>query len=182
MQLKSSIEVALIAAFCVKTRAIGKNGRIPWLIKEDLEYFKGLTTGSAVIFGRKTFESIGSALPGRTNIILSRNNDFSAENAAVVPSLEKAIEEAERSGCRKAFICGGGKVYEEGLSLAETIYTTEVEGCYEGDAFFPQIDPSVFEEISRISRSNESHSWDFVIYQRKKSLLPGRPLHHPAET
>lgn len=168
---KKNAEVAVIAAFCVKTRVIGKDGKIPWMIKEDLSHFKELTSGKghAVIFGRKTFESIGHALPNRLNIILSKNPDFKAQNAFVVKSLKEALDLAEKQKCKKIFICGGGKIYEEGIKIAEKIFATEISGNFEGDTFFPYISSDDFTECQRIKYSNTNYSWDFVTYQRNKS-------------
>lgn len=166
--IDSKQKVAVIAAFCINTRAIGKNGKIPWNIPEDLHLFKKITSGSAVIFGRKTFESIGRPLPERFNIVLSRNNDFSAESVATAHSLQEGLLLAENAGYEKIFICGGAKVYEEGLLFANTIYATEVSGNFEGDAFFPEI-PETFTETERTACSDGKYNWEFVTYQRKKS-------------
>lgn len=163
------MEVAVIAAFSKNGRVIGKDSRIPWNIPEDLHRFKALTMGNAVIFGRKTFEGIGRTLPGRYNIVLSREPSFVAEGALKCSSLKDALEACEAAGFRKAFICGGQAVYEEGIKAADVIYATEVCGDFDGDRFFPEIDESVF-----YASEHEKHSgkipFEYILY-RKKDIL-----------
>lgn len=128
-------EINIIAAVS-ENGVIGKDGQIPWHISEDLRRFKELTTGHVVVMGRKTFESIGRALPNRVNIVVTRDHNFNAEGCIVCHSFEDAIRVAKESDDR-IFIMGGGQVYEEGMQIADNLYLTIVEGEFEGDTFFP---------------------------------------------
>jgi dihydrofolate reductase len=136
--------LSLIAAMS-ENRVIGSGNRIPWSIPSDLKRFSEITMGHPVIFGRKTFESIGRPLHGRKNIILTEQRDYHVEGASVVHSLADALG---LCGDEEVFVCGGGPLYQEAISQADRIYLTVVHGVYEGDAFFPDI-PAVFTETAR---------------------------------
>ncbi|MBN2323856.1 MAG: dihydrofolate reductase [Spirochaetes bacterium] len=140
--------VSIIAAMS-KNRVIGNNGKIPWHIQEDMRFFKRKTRGHTVIMGRKTYESIGKPLSDRINIVLSKNSEFRAPGAIVIPSLEAALERTAVNE-DEVFIIGGEKVYEEALKKADRIYISLVEEDFTGDTFFPEI-TGPFEEISRKS-------------------------------
>ena len=161
-------EIIIIVAFSKNGRIIGNNGRIPWTLPEDLQHFKELTTGNAIIMGRKTFESIGRALPERMNIIVTRNKDFCVEDAYIAKSPEKAIEFAKNAGYKKIFICGGQQIYQQMMDYADYIYATEVCGEYEGDAFFPEINENEFVEVKREKCENHERKmkWEFVYFNR----------------
>lgn len=131
-----------------ENNAIGKNNSLLWHISEDLKYFKSVTTGHPVIMGRKTFESIGRALPNRTNIIITRNSVFKAEGCIIANSLEEAINYAKQIS-DEYFVIGGGTIYKEAMEKAGTIYLTEVHHKYEADTFFPAIDKKKWKEIER---------------------------------
>jgi len=139
--------ISIIAAVG-KNLAIGKDGKLLWHISDDLKRFKRLTTGHAIIMGRKTFKSIGRALPDRTNIVITRNKDFNTDGALIAGSLEEAIEIAEhttpplapllnRGGDKEIFVIGGGEIYAQALSIADKLYLTLVESNADGDTFFP---------------------------------------------
>lgn len=153
--------IALIAAVA-ENRVIGKDGRMPWDIPEDLEHFKRLTMGNAVIMGRKTYEEIGRPLPGRRNIILSKTRKFDGENCVTVSSPEEAIREA---GNRDIFVIGGEEVFRMFLPLAEVLYLTEIEREYEGDTFFPSFSLSEFERSAE-RRSETPVPHRYVTYRR----------------
>ena len=125
-----------------KQHVIGKANDIPWHLPADLKYFKKVTTGHPIIMGRKCYESIGRALPNRTNIVVSRNPDFQAEDCILVHSLAAGLVVAQERGAEEAFIIGGGEIYRRGLPLSTRLYITyinvEVE---EADVFFPDFDP-----------------------------------------
>ena len=161
-------EIIIIVAFSKNGRIIGNNGRIPWTLPEDLQHFKELTTGNAIIMGRKTFESIGRVLPERMNIVVTRNKDFCVEDAYIAKSLEKAIEIAKNAGYKKIFICGGQQIYQQMMDYADYIYATEVCGEYEGDAFFPKINENEFVEVKREKCENHERKmkWEFVYFNR----------------
>ena len=136
-----------------QNRVIGRNNKLPWQLPEDLRYFKRITMGKPVIMGRKTFESIGRSLPGRTNIVVTRNPQWSAEGVKTVDSLDaarKLCEDiAEIDGCEEAMVIGGAQIYAMALPLADRLYLTEVHADVEGDAVFPEFDRSDWVEVSR---------------------------------
>ena len=131
-------KISLIAAIGKTTRAIGKNNQLLWKIPEDLQRFKKLTSGHPIIMGRKTFESIGRPLPNRTNIVVTRNKNFTANGCIIVNSLESALEKAGETNREEIFIIGGAEIYNRALPLADKLYLTIVESDAEGDAFFPE--------------------------------------------
>lgn len=124
-------------------RCIGIDNKLPWYLPEDLKHFKAVTLGKPVIMGRKTFESIGKPLPGRTNIVVTRSADWSAPGARVVNSIERAIgmgkAQAELDGVDEAMIIGGAQIYAETLSQLDRLYLTRVDTAPAGDAFFPEL-------------------------------------------
>jgi dihydrofolate reductase len=126
---------------------IGKAGRLPWHLSADMMRFKQLTMGHAILMGRKTYQSIGRALPGRTNIIITRQPNFEAEGCQVVSSLEDALSLASQAGESEVFVTGGGEIFAQALSLADRLYLTQVDtqaGC---DVFFPAFDLAEWVEI-----------------------------------
>lgn len=161
-------EIIIIVAFSKNGRIIGNNGRIPWTLPEDLRRFKELTTGNAIIMGRKTFESIGRVLPERMNIVVSKNKNFCVDGAYIAESPEKAIEIAKNAGYRKIFICGGQQIYQQMMDYADYIYATEVCGEFEGDAYFPKINENEFVEVKREKCENHESKmkWEFVDFSR----------------
>lgn len=139
---------------------IGRDGKLPWYIPEDLKRFKKLTTGKTVIMGRKTYESLpkeSKPLPDRINIVISKNKNFSAKDCIVVDSLEKAIKKSDNN--KEIFIIGGGEIYKESLKYSDKIYVTEVEGNFEGDTFFPTLD-SKWKEVNK----EEKGGYCFIDY------------------
>lgn len=148
---------------------IGHDNQLIWHLPNDLKHFKEITTGHPIIMGRKTFESIGRPLPNRTNIIITRNRNYSIENAKVVHSLNEALELAKEID-ENIFILGGGKIYEQAIDFADILEVTEVHENFEGDTYFPEIDLNVWKEISRIKHhKDEKNKFDysFVRYERK---------------
>jgi len=161
---------------------IGNNGKIPWRIPADFRLFKSLTMGHTLIMGRKTFESIGKPLPGRTTIVVSRNANFFRNRAlpvdvALMPSLVKAIEEAVGTNrSDETFICGGAGIYSAALPMVDRLYLTRVHGNINGDTRVPELDggvPAGFVEIAapvQFSRSanddSTTHDATFHIYDK----------------
>lgn len=148
---------------------IGQDNQLIWHLPNDLKHFKEITTGHPIIMGRKTFESIGRTLPNRTNIIITRNRNYSIENAKVVHSLNEALELAKEID-ENIFIIGGGKIYDQAIDFADILEVTEVHENFEGDTYFPEIDLNVWKEISRIKHyKDEKNEFDysFVRYERK---------------
>jgi len=141
------MKISLIVAMS-SNRAIGLGGQMPWHLSADLMRFKQITMGYPIIMGRLTFESIGRALPGRTNIIVSSNPNYKAESSIVADSVESAISQA----CQLAdevFVIGGSTLYESALPLAETLYITQINQDVAGDTFFPNFDRKNWVEIER---------------------------------
>lgn len=123
-----------------RSKLIGREGGLPWRLSRDLKHFRQLTWGKPIIMGRKTHESLGRPLPGRTNIVLTHQADYQAEGCLVVHSVDEALDQARSTGTDEAMIIGGAEVYREFLTRCDAIYLTLVEGEFEGDVFFP-LDP-----------------------------------------
>lgn len=156
------MKVSLIAAIASGNRALGKNNDLIYKIKEDLEYFRKITAGHTVIMGRKTFESIGHALPNRVNIVISHDPNYKAEGVIAVHSLNDALQQA--SG-EEIFIIGGGQIYQEAIGLADRLYLTVVEGNPEADAFFP--DYSGFSKVvSEKQHESEGYKYKFLVLEK----------------
>jgi len=155
-------KVILVAALD-RNRAIGKNGDLPWRLRDDLKAFKALTVGSPIVMGRKTWDSIGRPLPGRQNIVISRNPEFSAAGADVVASPEEALAKVGDSD--RLFVIGGGTVYETFLPLADQLVLTRVDTAVEGaDAWFPEWDPAAYRcTASTCYSADERNEFPFVI-------------------
>ena len=121
-----------------KTREIGCNNKLLWDIPEDMARFKKLTTGHPVIMGQATFESIGKALPNRTNIILTLDKNFKADNCQIAHSIEEGVELAKKApGAEESFVIGGGQIYKQMISIADKLYLTIVDDSPEADTYFP---------------------------------------------
>jgi dihydrofolate reductase len=131
-----------------QNRVIGRDGDLPWRYAEDLKHFKRTTMGHAILMGRKTYESIGRPLPGRRNVIITRQAEFVAAGCEVVGSLEEALD-AARASDPCPFVIGGASIYELALPLATELHLTEVQLEVEGDVYFPAIDESRWTEVER---------------------------------
>jgi dihydrofolate reductase len=145
---------------------IGIDNTLPWRLPEDLAFFKRTTTGHPILMGRKTFESIGRPLPNRRNIVITRNPDWQHEGAETAGSLQQA---ADMAGNGEVFVIGGAQIYVEALPLASRLIVTEIAADFACDAFFPAIDPAVWEEASRESHhsAEQGFAYAFVIYHRR---------------
>jgi dihydrofolate reductase len=145
---------------------IGINNTLPWRLPEDLAFFKRTTTGHPILMGRKTFESIGRPLPNRRNIVITRNHDWQHEGAETAGSLQQA---ADIAGDGEVFVIGGAQIYVEALPLASRLIVTEIAADFACDAFFPAIDPAVWEEVSREPHhsAEQGFAYAFVIYRRR---------------
>lgn len=146
-------------------RVIGKDGKMPWYLPNDLRYVKNTTTGHTVVMGRKTFESIGRPLPNRRNVILTQNKDFSASGVEVVHS------KAEVLALGDVFILGGANVYAQFLDVADRLYITKIDLDTEGDTFFPEWDREAFTLVSStegILDEKNKHPHTFYVYERKR--------------
>jgi dihydrofolate reductase len=166
------IRTSLIVAMA-DNRAIGLEGGMPWHISADLRYFKQVTMGAPVIMGRKTYESIGCALPGRANIVVTRNTDFAAIDADVVhdvaAGLRKARAIAEIEGGDEVFVIGGAEIYAQAMGEADRVYLTRIHAEFPGDAFFPDFDEGGWQEVAREIHPPENEdgpSFSFTILDR----------------
>lgn len=148
---------------------IGRNNALPWRLPEDLAHFKRTTLGAPIIMGRKTWDSIGRPLPGRRNIVVSRNTALKLEGAEVVGSLEAA--QLLCIGAEQVFLIGGAQLYAEAMPSADRLVVTEIDADVEGDAFFPAIDRTQWIETSREVHHSEANGFDyaFVTYDRPPS-------------
>lgn len=171
--MSDAICLALIAAVA-ENGCIGLNNQLPWYLPEDLKYFKAVTLGKPVIMGRKTFESLKKPLPGRLNIVISRQPDYLAPvGVKVVSSLDAALALAEAQclidGRDEAVVMGGAQIYAEALARVDRLYLTEVHRAFAGDAFFPAFDRDQFAEVGRERHRHEASGLDysFVVYERR---------------
>lgn len=149
---------------------IGKDNQLIWRLPEDLKRFKALTLGHPIIMGRKTFESIGKPLPGRTSIVITRNTDFKVDGALVVHSLDEALKEAKKIEEQELFVIGGGELYKQALPMADKLYITEVNTITDGDTFFNISSPEQWEETERTAhQADDRHkfSFNFVNYNKR---------------
>ncbi len=161
--------VSIIAAIS-KNNVLGKENKLLWHLPKDFKFFKENTLGHPIIMGRKTFESLPKALPGRTNIIITGDRNYEKDGAVVTHSLEDAIK-VGLSENKEVFICGGGQIYKEALekNLVDKIYLTEIDVETEGDAFFPTFDKPSW-EISKkeCHTKDEKHDFDFCFVEYLK--------------
>jgi dihydrofolate reductase len=153
-------------------RGIGVDGRLPWHLPADLKRFKSLTMGHHLIMGRKTYESIGSPLPGRTMIIVTRNPNYQPDGCMVARSLETAIEFARMGFENEAFIIGGGDLFEQAIDLADRIYLSQVHATLPADVYFPEITSDDWQETeAELVPSDEKNLYDFtfkVLHRRRE--------------
>lgn len=159
-------KISIIVAIAGENRVIGKKGGLPWYIPEELKRFKAITMNHPIIMGRKTHESIGKVLPGRVNIIITRDSSYKAEECLVVTSLDEAINLAKtQPGSEEIFIIGGGQIYQEAMSKADKLYLTYIDEDLEGDVFFP--DYSQFKQVSESDwQESEGVRYKFLELER----------------
>lgn len=161
-----------------RNRVIGHEGQLPWHLPADLKYFKKVTMGHPVIMGRKTWDALPAGpLPGRTNIVISRSVRLEHEGAMLFPALDQALEWAYRQGVGEVFLIGGAMIYQSGLGMADRLLLTEVDADPKGDAYFPEIRESEWEEVSREAHpadAKNAHAMEFVIFERRKKRREGQ--------
>lgn len=152
---------------------IGRDNALPWHLPEDLRYFKAVTLGKPVVMGRKTYQSIGRPLPGRANIVISRDPQFHAEGLIVVDCLEAALARARDlaggDGVSEVMVIGGAQIYAAVLPEADRLYVTEVHAAVDGDAYIPAIDWQQWQEIERVrhpASGDNPYDYSFVQYRR----------------
>ena len=160
------MRVSLIVAM-ERNGVIGRDGDLPWHLSADLRRFKQLTMGHHIIMGRKTFESIGRLLPGRTSVVVTRQSDFAAPGAVITHSLHEAVAAAGND--EEAFIIGGAEIYQQALELVDRIYLTEVDADVPGDARFPEFDRSQWSVTDRTeypADDRNDHPHTFTVLER----------------
>jgi dihydrofolate reductase len=164
--------ISLIAAL-TKNHVIGKNNDLPWHLPDDMKYFMQTTKAHHVIMGRKNYESIPEKfrpLPNRTNIVVTRQKNFTAPGCLIVNTLEAGVEMARQAGEKELFLIGGAEIYAQGLAYADQLYLTEIDATLEGDTYFPALNKIEWQEQSRTHHEADArHAWafDFVVYKKK---------------
>ncbi len=146
---------------------IGKNNTLPWRLPADLRYFRQLTTGHPIIMGRKNYEDIGKPLPGRTNIVVTRQRAYTAPGCIVVNSVEQALNAA--AAADEVFVIGGADIYRQTFDAADRLYITEIDAAIDGDTFFPEFDRSQWREVRREQHAPDElnpYPYSFVLLER----------------
>lgn len=156
--------LSLIAA-ASRNGVIGAGGKLPWRLPADLQWFKHLTLGHPILMGRKTLESIGKPLPGRTNVVITRQKSFLCCGTTTAHSLEEALLMCEEE--KEIFVVGGAEIYRQALPFADRIYLTRINQDFKGDAFLFEIDPKVWKETSREDFPAGPLPHTFLTYERK---------------
>jgi len=164
--MKTAPKISIVAAMTPE-RVMGHNNKMPWHLPADLKHFKEVTWGKPIVMGRKTFESIGRPLPGRENIVITRNRTLSIEGCTVVHSLEEAFEVLKDHS--EIMVVGGADIYEQVLPLANTLYLTRIHQSFEGDTYFPAWDAKLWQEVQceyHDSDADNPHPYTFFKYER----------------
>ena len=165
--LRLSILVAM-----ARNRVIGQNNQLPWHLPADLKHFKLLTMGKPIVMGRKTYESIGRPLPGRTNIVITHQTNYQAPGAIVVNSVADALQICKNTNMinNESFMIGGENLFQQTLEICQRMYITEIQKDFDGDTFFPALNREDWKEVSRRHHpADERHkfAFDFVRYDKK---------------
>jgi dihydrofolate reductase len=166
------MEIVLVAAIG-ENRVIGRDNGLPWRLKSDLKHFRAATMGHPILMGRRTYLSVGRPLPGRTNIVISRDPGFAAPGIVVAPSLAAALETARgdalRRGANAIMVTGGAGLFAETMSTADRLEITRVHLSPDGDTFFPEIDPQMWREAARVAHPagpEDDAAFDVISYVR----------------
>lgn len=162
------LRLSFVAA-ASENNVIGYHNALPWNLPNDLKFFKNTTWGMPVIMGRKTFEAFKKMIKGRICIVITRNADFHAEGVTIVADVKAAVEKAKEADVTEAFIIGGGEIYKESLPIADRIYLTRVHASFEGDAFFPEIDPKEWTLSSNkdfTMDEKHAYAYSFQVWDR----------------
>ena len=164
------MKLSLIVAVS-RNGVIGLNNQLPWHLPEDLKYFKSVTMGKPIVMGRKTYDSIGRPLPGRTNIVITRDPAWSAPGVEVAQSLEAALAlgktACEAAGAEEIMVIGGEQIYRMCIENADRLYLTQVDAEVEGDAFFPDIDLNAWHQVdTKLPETTDTHPYRFLILDR----------------
>jgi dihydrofolate reductase len=162
--------ILTLVVAAARNNVIGKDNQLLWRLPNDTRYFKNVTWGMPVVMGRKTFESLGKPLAGRTNIVLTRNNGWKVEGATTVKSLDDAIFLAKQMDVKELMVIGGGEIYKMAMPKASRIHLTRVEAEPEGDAWFPEIDPLFWQLIRKEDfPADEKHQYgySFQVWEKR---------------
>ncbi len=166
----SALKLSMIVALD-RNNAIGRDNELPWKLPDDLKRFKALTLGKPILMGRKTAQSLGRALPGRLNLVLTRSGQVPFDGMQAVASVEQAIERAVQEGAQELCVIGGGEVYRLTMERADLLAVTEVDTAVDGaDTHFPPIDPAVWSPARRelhAADARHAHAFSFVDYERR---------------
>lgn len=166
------MKLSLIVA-AAQNGVIGRDNQLPWHLPEDLKYFKATTLGKPIIMGRKTFASIGKPLPGRTNIVITRQSGWSAAGVLIAQSVEQAVTMGREVGSQQqpaaeeVMVIGGAEIYRHALPIADRVYLTRIHADVEGDAYFPELPPGEWKKVAETageSAANVPHS--FLVFER----------------
>lgn len=160
--------ISIIAAVANKN-VIGNKNQLPWRLPADMKHFRELTTGHCIIMGQKTHESIGKALPSRTNIILTFDTNYKSEGCIVVSSIEEALKDAVVKGESEVFVIGGASIYKQFIEISNRLYITRINKDFDGDAFFPEINKSEW-KLSSVEKhnidDNNAYPYLFEVYDK----------------
>lgn len=160
--------ISLVVA-ASENNVIGKDNRLLWHLPNDMKFFKNTTWGMPVIMGRKTFESLGKPLTGRTNIVMTRDKDWAAKGTTVSSNMEEAIKAAAETDAKEVFVIGGGEIYKQVLPQANRVYLTRVHTKLEGDAFFPELPAKDWRLLSQLdftADAKHAFAYSFQVWQR----------------
>lgn len=163
----SPIIAAIVAM--AENRVIGKQNQLLWRLPADFKHFKATTMGHPILMGRKTYESIGKALPGRLNIVISRNQALKAPNCIIIGSLQEAIDYASKQDQQEIFIIGGEEIFKQSMILLDRIYLTIVHHEFKGDVFFPELKEQEWREVNREDHDTDTdnaYPYSFVLLER----------------
>jgi dihydrofolate reductase len=150
-------------------RTIGKDNDLPWRLPADLAYFKRITMGHPIVMGRKTHESIGRVLPGRENIIMTRDKDYTSQGCTVIHSIEELLH-VDKTKDEEIFVIGGAQIFKEAFRIVDRLYITLIADVFEGDTFFPEFDKSEWEIVSKekgVKDEKNPYDYDYLVYERK---------------
>ena len=160
--------ISLVVA-AASNNAIGKDGKMPWHLPNDMKHFKNVTWGMPIVMGRKTFDSLGKALPGRKNIVITRQQGWKADNTVVVKNIEDALFVAKETDAKEVMVIGGGEIYKALFDKAHRIYLTRVEAEPDGDTFFPVLTEGQWHLVSQKNHEADeknAYNYSFQVWER----------------
>ncbi len=160
--------ITLVVA-AAKNNAIGRDNHLLWRLPNDMRYFKNITWGMPVLMGRKTFESLGKALPGRRNMVLTKQTEWKANGVVSVPNIDDAIFLTKEMDVKELMVIGGGEIYKSVFEMADRIHVTRVDGEFEADTFFPAIDPAIWKLVSKKDHeadAKHAYNYSFQVWEK----------------